>query len=243
MKHSKLFSLFFSLALIFAVAAPNAVAQTHRTTTRRRTVSTAPSLLHPASLHAKAPEVYLVKFHTSRGDFILKVTRAWAPLGADRFYNLVENHFYDGAAFFRVVPKFVVQFGIPADPRYGKIWSNANIQDDPVKESNLPGFVTYAQSQAPNSRSTQLFINLRDNSFLDAQRFAPFGKITEGMTVVESFYGDYGDQTTPLQDRIYNEGNVFLDKNFPKLDKIITARVQPVAAAHPAAAHPKPSAK
>ena len=197
-------------------------------------MSTTASLLHPASLHAKAPEVFLVKFHTTKGDFTMKVTRAWAPLGADRFYNLVEHHFYDGAEFFRVVPKFVVQFGIPADPRYGKIWANANIKDDPVKESNLPGYVTYAQSSEPNTRSTQLFINLRDNSFLDAQRFAPFGKVTAGMDVVESFYGDYADQPTPLQGRIYNEGNAFLEKNFPKLDKIITARVEPAAAA----AHP-----
>jgi cyclophilin family peptidyl-prolyl cis-trans isomerase len=235
MKNLRPFALFIGLGLLMTIASPSLLAQTHKTT-RRKTVSTVPSLLHPASLHAKAPEVYLVKFHTSKGDFTMKVTRAWAPLGADRFYNLVEHHFYDGAAFFRAVPKFVVQFGIPADPRYGKIWSSANIQDDPVKESNLPGYVTYAQSQAPNSRSTQVFINLRDNSFLDAQRFAPFGKVTEGMKVVESFYSDYGDQPTPLQDRIYNEGNVFLDKNFPKLDKVITARVEPAAAAsHPPA--------
>lgn len=205
-------------------------------------MSTTASLLHPATLHATAPAEYLVKFHTTKGDFTVKVTRAWAPNGADRFYNLVEHRFYDDAALFRVVPKFVVQFGIPADARYGKIWADANIKDDPVKQSNLPGYVTYAQSSAPNSRSTQVFINYGDNSRLDSMNFAPFGKVTEGMDVVEAFYSGYGEQTTQLQDRIYNEGNAFLDKNFPKLDKIITARVEHIpAAAHPAAAHPKPS--
>ncbi|MFZ0638786.1 MAG: peptidylprolyl isomerase [Candidatus Acidiferrales bacterium] len=201
-------------------------------------MSTTGSLLHPASLHATAPAVYHVRFRTTKGDFTIEVTRAWAPNGADRFYNLVEHHFYDDATLFRVVPKFVVQFGIPADPRYGKIWTNANIKDDPVKESNLPGYVTYAQSSAPNSRSTQVFINFGDNSRLDAMNFAPFGKVTEGMAVVESFYGGYADQPTGLQDRITNEGNAFLEKNFPKLDKIITARVVPAAPAHPAAHTP-----
>lgn len=189
------------------------------------------SLLNPASLHATAPAVFHVHFHTTKGDFTVEVTRAWAPNGADRFYNLVEHHFFDNATLFRVVPKFVVQFGIPADPRYGKVWANANIKDDPVKESNIRGYLTYAQSSAPNSRSTQLFINYGDNSRLDSMGFAPFGKVTEGMTVVDSFYGGYADQPTGLQDRIANEGNAFLEKNFPKLDKIVTARVVP---AHPA---------
>src|SRR5690348_3517276 len=240
MKHSKLFSLFFSLALIFAVAAPNAVTQTHRTTTRRRPVSTAPSLLNPASLHAKAPEVYLVKFHTSRGDFTMKVTRAWAPLGADRFYNLVEHHFYDGAAFFRVVPHFVVQFGINANPQISRVWQNANIKDDAVTQSNARGSVTFATG-GPNTRTTQVFINLVDNSRLDSMGFSPFGQITDGMDIVDQLYSEYGE--SPDQGQIQSHGKVYLEKNFPKLDTIITARVQPVAAAHPAAAHPKPSAK
>lgn len=199
------------------------------------------SLLNPASLHATAPAVFHVRFHTTKGDFTVEVVRAWAPNGADRFYNLVEHHFYDDASLFRVHAGFVVQFGIPANPRYGKIWANANIKDDPVKQSNLPGYVTYAQSTQPNTRSTQIFVNLADNSFLDAKGFAPFGKITEGMPVVQSLYSGYGEQTTELQDRIYSEGNAFLDKNFPKLDKIITARVVPAAPAHPAthtAPHP-----
>ncbi|HKV29116.1 MAG TPA: peptidylprolyl isomerase [Candidatus Acidoferrales bacterium] len=201
-------------------------------------MSTTGSLLNPASLHATAPATYDVKFHTTKGDFTVQVTRAWAPNGADRFYNLVEHHFYDNATLFRVVAGFVVQFGIPADSRYGKIWADANIKDDPVKESNLRGYVTYAQSSAPNSRSTQVFINFGDNSRLDAMNFAPFGKVTEGMNVVESFYSGYKDQPTGLQDQIANQGNAFLEKNFPKLDKILTARVVPAAPATHTPPHP-----
>lgn len=222
------------LSLVSVFVAPSLFAQTRHTTPRRKTVSTTGSLLNPASLHATAPATYDVKFHTTKGDFTVQVTRAWAPNGADRFYNLVEHHFYDDATLFRVVAGFVVQFGIPADPRYGKIWANANIKDDPVKESNLRGYVTYAQSSAPNSRSTQVFVNFRDNSRLDSMGFAPFGKVTEGMTVVESFYGGYADQPTGMQDQIANQGNAFLEKNFPKLDKILTARIVPAASAHPA---------
>lgn len=234
---SRIATVISSLALSCFAASPLLSAQTattHKTTTtKRRTMSTG-SLLHPALLHATAPAVYHVHFHTTKGDFTVEVTRAWAPNGADRFYNLVEHHFYDDATLFRVVPGFVVQFGIPADPKYGKIWANANIKDDPVTQSNLPGIITYAQSSAPNSRSTQVFINFRDNSRLDSMGFAPFGKVTEGMSVVESFYGGYGDQPTGMQDQITNQGNAFLEKNFPKLDKIITARLVTAASAHPA---------
>ncbi len=243
MKLNSIASLLSVLTPLWALAAPAVSAQTSTThqTTQRRRMSTTGSLLNPASLHATAPAVYHVHFHTTKGDFTVEVTRAWAPNGADRFYNLVEHHFYDNATLFRVVPKFVVQFGIPADPRYGKIWANANIKDDAVKESNLRGYITYAQTSAPNSRSTQVFINFGDNSRLDAMNFAPFGKVTEGMAVVESLYGGYADQPTGLQDRITNEGNAFLEKNFPKLDKIVTARVVPAAPAHPVAPHPKPA--
>ncbi|HEV2224301.1 MAG TPA: peptidylprolyl isomerase [Candidatus Acidoferrales bacterium] len=231
---AKLTTLLLSTVLITAFGAPSLFGQTRRTTPRRKTVSTTGSLLNPASLHATAPATYDVKFHTTKGDFTVQVTRAWAPNGADRFYNLVEHHFYDDATLFRVVAGFVVQFGIPADPRYGKIWANANIKDDPVKESNLRGYITYAQSSAPNSRSTQVFVNFRDNSRLDSMGFAPFGKVTEGMNVVESFYGGYADQPTGMQDQIANQGNAFLEKNFPKLDKILTARIVPATPAHPA---------
>lgn len=250
MKLFRIGALLPALGCICAITSPVVSAQTttHRTTqTRtRRTMSTTGSLLNPASLHATAPAVYHVRFHTTKGDFAIEVTRAWAPNGADRFYNLCEHHFYDGATFFRVVPKFVVQWGIPADPKYGKIWSSANIKDDPVTQSNLPGTITYAQTSSPNSRSTQVFINFGNNSFLDSQRFAPFGKVTEGMSVVESLYSGYADQPTGAQGEITNQGNAFLEKNFPKLDKIITARVVPAASAHPAThttphTPPKPS--
>jgi peptidyl-prolyl cis-trans isomerase A (cyclophilin A) len=239
MKIARIGTLSSALGLICAMTSPVLSAQTSATqhTTQRRHMSTG-SLLNPASLHATAPAVYHVRLHTTKGDFSIEVVRAWAPIGADRFYNLVEHHFYDDASLFRVHPGFVVQFGIPADPRVGKVWVNANIKDDPVKESNTLGYVSYAQTPQPNSRNTQIFINLRDNSFLDSQRFAPFGKVTTGMSVVESFYGGYGDQTLNSADQITNQGNAFVEKNFPKLDKILTARVVPAAPAHPASHTP-----
>jgi peptidyl-prolyl cis-trans isomerase A (cyclophilin A) len=215
---------------IFSAAAGSAQTTTTHKSTQGRSMSTTGSLLNPASLHATAPAVYYVQFHTTKGDFTVQVMRAWAPNGADRFYNLVVHHFYDNATLFRVVPGFVVQFGIPADPKYGKIWSNANIKDDPVTQSNLPGYITYAQSSAPNSRSTQVFINYGDNSRLDGMKFAPFGKVTEGMDVLKSFNSQYGDQPTSQQDRITNEGNTYLDSTFPGLDKIVTARIVPAPA-------------
>lgn len=237
MKHSRMFALCAGLGLVLGGGTPSALAQA-RKTTRRKTVSTAASLLQPATLHAKAPETFLVKFHTTKGDFTMKVTRAWAPLGADRFYNLVEHHFYDGASLFRVVPHFVVQFGLPADPKIGRAWANANIKDDPVVKSNLTGYVTYAMG-GPNTRSSQVFINLVDNTRLDSMGFAPFGQVVEGMDVVQQFYGGYGDNG-PDQGRLTNEGKSYVEKNFPKLDSILTARVEPLAASHPAATHLKP---
>ncbi len=178
-------------------------------------------LMNPAALTEKAPDTFKVQFETTKGSFVIEVTRAWSPNGADRFYNLAKNGFYDGVKFFRVVPNFVVQFGIPGDPAIGKAWVNANIKDDPVKESNKLGFVTYAKSPSPNSRTTQLFINLKDNSgLLDGQGFAPFGKVAEGMDVVEKLYSGYKDQPTNKQPRIYDEGNAFLEKEYPNLDSI-----------------------
>jgi peptidyl-prolyl cis-trans isomerase A (cyclophilin A) len=229
MKRAKMTGMLAAAGLFFLLHASALPAQTHQTTTRRRTMSSQGSLLHPATLHAKAPEVFFVKFHTTKGDFVMKVTRAWAPLGADRFYNLVEHHFYDGASLFRVVPGFVVQFGLPADPKVGRAWANADIKDDPVVESNLAGYVTYAMG-GPNTRTTQVFINLADNTRLDSMGFAPFGRVTEGMDVVMKFYGGYGDNG-PDQGKITNEGKVYVEKNFPKLDTIITAHLAPATAA------------
>ena len=191
------------------------------------------ALLNPASLTAKAPDVFAVKFTTSAGDFVIEVHRAWAPIGADRFYNLAKNNFFDNAAFFRVVSGFMAQFGIPANPRVSAAWMNANLKDEPVKQSNGPGFVTYAKTGAPNSRSTQFFINTGDNSRLDRDGFAPFGKVTEGMEVVRKLYSGYGEATTEKQTEIYAQGKAYLDKNYPKLDFIKSTTVT-VTAAEPA---------
>jgi peptidyl-prolyl cis-trans isomerase A (cyclophilin A) len=184
-----------------------------------------PVLLKPAALHAKAPATFGVDFRTTKGTFVVTVHRAWAPRGADRFYNLVKAGFYDGNEFFRVVKGFVVQFGINGDPAVSKAWQNANIRDDPVKASNTVGTITYADA-GPNTRTTQVFINLGNNgSNLDGRGFAPFGKVTKGMSVVEKLYGGYDDAPTNLQPQIATQGNAFLKKRFPKLDAVIRARI------------------
>jgi peptidyl-prolyl cis-trans isomerase A (cyclophilin A) len=190
-----------------------------------------PSLLHPATLKAKAPPVYSVKFTTTKGPFVVTVHRAWAPLGADRFYNLVRAKFFDGVTFFRVVKAFVVQFGISPSPAISKLWTDNVIKDDPVKKSNIIGTITYADA-GPNTRATQVFINLGDNTSLDAEGFAPFGQVTSGMSVVNKLYGGYGEKPSSgaAQDQMIHQGNAFLKKHFPKLDSIITARL--VSATH-----------
>jgi peptidyl-prolyl cis-trans isomerase A (cyclophilin A) len=190
-------------------------------------VSGAPTkLTDPAKLTAKAPETFRARFDTTKGTFVIEVHRAWSPNGADRFYNLVKSGYYDGVKFFRAVPEFVVQWGIHGDPSIATTWLKSTIPDDPVKESNLRGFVTYAKSQAPNSRSVQLFINLVDNTRLDAMGFAPFGKVTEGMDVVDKLYNGYAEGLTKLQGRIAEEGNAFLEKNYPQLDGIKKASIE-----------------
>ena len=182
------------------------------------------ALLRPANLKEQAPDTFKVKFTTTRGDFVVAVTRAWAPTGADRFYNLVKHHFYDNASFFRVVPGFVVQFGISAYPPVAAAWANANIKDEPVVGSNRKGYLTYAKTSLPNTRSTQIFINLKDNAGLDGQGFSPFGYVdAQGMKVVEMLYDQYGDSGGPDQDQITKQGKPYLDKGWPKLDSIKTA--------------------
>lgn len=209
------------------------------------------SLLNPASLKAKAPDVYKVKFATTKGVIVVQVTRAWSPLGADRFYNLVKNGFYDSASFFRVVPGFVVQFGISAKPAVSKAWQAATIKDDPVAQSNHRDYLSFATG-GPNTRTTQVFINLRDNTNLDGMGFSPFGQVVEGTDIVDQLYSGYGDDPSmggsgPDQGRVQNEGKAYLDKDFPKLDSIKSAVVEAPAAklpAHPApAAHPGASKK
>src|SRR5580692_8501551 len=198
------------------------------TTPAHKPVATSPydrALLRPALLVAKAPATYQVKFTTTKGDFTISVTRAWAPLGADRFYNLVRHHFYDNTTFFRALKGFVVQWGISAYPPVTAAWEHAPIKDDPVVQSNLKGYITYAMG-GPNTRTTQLFINLVDNKRLDGMGFPAFGQVTEGMDVVESLYTGYGegapDGQGPEQDKIEKLGNSYLDKNFDKLDSIKT---------------------
>ncbi len=183
-----------------------------------------PQLLHPETLHAKAPAVYRVSFATTKGTFVVTVHRAWSPRGADRFYNLVRVHFFDGVTFFRVVKGFVVQFGISADPAVSRAWQAATIGDDPVKVSNTPGTITYADA-GPGTRTTQVFLNLADNASLDGQGFSPFGRVTSGMSVVGKLYGGYGEQPTNKQPQITAGGNAYLKKAFPKLDRITTARI------------------
>jgi len=187
-------------------------------------------LLKPDVLNETAPETYRVKFETTKGDFIVEVTRAWAPNGADRFYNLVKNGFYDQTRFFRVLPGFVVQWGISGTPEISEVWREANIPDDPVKESNKVGTLSYAM-RGPGTRTTQVFVNLADNSSLDGRGFAPFGRVAEGMEIVEQMYSGYGEGpprgSGPYQGRLQEEGNAYLVEFFPKLDYVEKATVLP----------------
>ncbi|HEX7281287.1 MAG TPA: peptidylprolyl isomerase [Vicinamibacterales bacterium] len=189
-----------------------------------------PSLKNPASLNEKAPATYKVRFDTSAGVFVVEVTRDWAPLGADRFYNLVKNGFYDDARFFRAISGFMVQFGIHADPAVSAAWRNARIGVDPVKESNKPMYITYAMGGTPDTRTTQVFINFGNNAQLDKMGFAPFGRVIEGQDVVNKIFTGYGEGAPrgkgPEQGRIQAEGNTYLNKEFPKLDYIKKATIE-----------------
>ena len=197
-------------------------------------------LLRPSLLTARAPATYKVKFVTTKGDFVIEVTRAWAPLGADRFYNLARHHFYDNTSFFRVLKGFVVQWGISAYPPVTAAWEHAPIKDDPVVQSNLRGYITYAMG-GPDTRTTQVFINLVDNKRLDGMGFSAFGQVTDGMDVVDALYAGYGegapDGHGPVQDTIEKSGKSYLDKDFPQLDSIKTTElILPPGAVHPKAA-------
>jgi peptidyl-prolyl cis-trans isomerase A (cyclophilin A) len=182
------------------------------------------ALLDPgaAEMRATAPATYRARFETSAGAFVVEVTRAWAPAGADRLYNLVRHGFYDGGRFFRVVPGFVVQFGLSRDPAVSGRWRPATIPDDPVTQRNTRGTLTFATA-GPNTRTTQLFINYGDNSRLDAMGFAPLGNVVEGMEVVDRIYPGYGQ--TPDQGLIQSQGNVYLAARFPQLDTIARATI------------------
>jgi len=226
--------LFFAPLLAFSQAPSS---QTPAASSYDRT------LLKPALLKDTAPATYQVKFETTRGDFTITVTRAWSPLGADRFYNLVKHHYFDNARVFRVVPGFVAQFGLSAYPPVTAAWRTARINDDAHSQSNKKGTIVFATAGA-NTRTTQLFINLRDNgSSLDSQGFTPFGAVDgNGMSVVNKFYDQYGDNAGMDQEAIEKGGEEYIAKKWPKLDTIKSATL--VEAAAPAAAPAeKPAAK
>ncbi|HJO25403.1 MAG: peptidylprolyl isomerase [Myxococcota bacterium] len=184
-------------------------------------------MLDPAQATEQAPETFTVKFETTKGDMLIDVTRAWAPTGADRFYNLVNIGFFDDVALFRVIKGFMAQFGINGDPEVSAAWKAAVIEDDPVKESNEAGYVTFARS-GPNSRTTQIFVNFVDNSRLDKNGFAPFGKLRD-MKALESIYWGYGESAPrgkgPNQSLLQSKGNAYLAEEFPKLDYVKKATI------------------
>jgi peptidyl-prolyl cis-trans isomerase A (cyclophilin A) len=183
---------------------------------------------NPAALNEKAPDTYKAQLDTSKGTVVITVHRDWAPNGADRFYNLVKNGFYDDVRFFRVISGFMAQFGIHGSPAVASAWRTARIKDDPVKQSNKRGFVTFATA-GPDTRTTQLFINFRDNGSLDGQGFAPFGEVTTGMDVVDKIFNGYGEGAPrgkgPDQGRLQAEGNAYLAKDFPNMDYIKSATI------------------
>jgi peptidyl-prolyl cis-trans isomerase A (cyclophilin A) len=194
------------------------------------------ALLTPSALNAKAPETFDVKFSTTVGDFVVHVTRAWSPNGADRFYNLVKHHYYDGSGFYRVLG-FMAQFGFSAHPEVNAAWEPAAIKDDPVTHSSTRGRITYASPGIPNSRTTQLFISYKDNSYLDkiAGDFGAFGEVSSGMDVVDKIYSGYGE--TPDQGKVGSQGKVYLEKSYPNTTFVKSATLVDAA---PAAATPKP---
>ena len=194
---------------------------------------------NPALWTKQAPAEYRAKLTTTKGDIVIDVHRDWAPRGADRFYNMVRSGYLNDASFYRVVPNFIVQFGAAASPKVEAAWNTPNmkLRDDPVKQSNKRGTITFATS-GPNSRTTEMFINLRDNANLNAMGFAPFGEVVQGMEVVDQLYSGYGDMQEmqgrgPSQTRVQTQGKAYLDKQFPQLDSIKSATIMP---AEPAAA-------
>ncbi len=211
-------------------------------TAKTGAASSNPRLLTPAALKAQAPPQYKVKFTTTKGDFVVEVHRDWAPNGADRFYNLVRANYFDGVRFFRAVKGFMVQFGISPRVDVNRAWLNANIKDDKANPNvhNQRGYISFA-SAGPNTRTTQVFINLVDKSRLDPMGFTPFGQVIEGMETVDKFYMVYGEATTNDQEAIMNGGETYVAKKWPNTDKILTARSEG-APAPPAAKKAAPAA-
>jgi peptidyl-prolyl cis-trans isomerase A (cyclophilin A) len=212
----KMFRRLFVFAAVAALAASTASAQAP---------AAKPNLKNPAAFKEQAPAVFKASFDTDAGRFVIEVHRDWAPNGADRFYNLVKSGYFDGVKFFRVIPGFMVQFGMHGDPAVNTAWTGAKIQDDPVKESNKRGYITFAKPNAPNSRSSQVFINFADNSSLDSQGFAPFGKVVTGMDVVDKINAKHGATPGNDQGNIAAGGNAYLDKTYPGLTTIKQATI------------------
>ena len=187
-------------------------------------------LKDPSQLSERAPDQFRARFDTSQGAIVIAVERAWAPLAADRFYNLVKNGFYDGTRFFRVRPGFMAQFGLNGDTAVQSAWQRASLKDEPPMKSNTRGFVSFAKENLPDTRFTQIFINYADNSYLDEQGFAPFGQVVSGMEIVDKIFG-YLRESEPDQRRILREGNNYLLKEFPKLDFVKKASIVPATPA------------
>ena len=184
-------------------------------------------LLNPAALNAKAPDLFKVKLDTTKGPIVIELHRDWAPKGVDRFYNMVRAGYFTNVRFFRVIPNFMAQFGVSGDPAVNAAWEKARLTDDPANgQHNVRGMLTYGTTGQPNSRGTQLFINYKDNSYLDAQGFVPIGQVVEGMEAADMLNSEYGSAPQNNQQRIVAEGNKYLQANFPKLDYIKTATIE-----------------
>ena len=194
-------------------------------------------LLYPKSLHETAPETFRASFETTAGDFTIEVRREWAPLGADRFYNLVKNGFYDDQRIYRVVEGFMVQFGIHGDPLVDYQWHDELLLDDPVVATNSRSRVSFAKGGA-NSRTVEIFISYRNNSDLDALGFSPFGEVVDGMDVVDAFYAEYGDGPPRgqgvYQAQAHATGEEYFAAEFPELDRVVRAWVEEGDAPEPA---------
>jgi len=219
------------IALLLAAAAAAASCRKGNQPPQPSGAGTALDIKNPASaaFRAQAPDSFRARFETSKGVFVIQVHRAWAPRGADRFYNLVRAGYYDGVRFFRVLPGFMAQFGIHGDPAVSAAWREQRIPDDPVRRTNIRGMISFATA-GPGTRTTQVFINFANNDRLDAMGFAPFGEVVEGMDVVDRLYADYGEGAPrgrgPDQGRMQAEGNAYLERDFARLDMVKTARIE-----------------
>jgi peptidyl-prolyl cis-trans isomerase A (cyclophilin A) len=225
MSKMRRFSSAFTAALVFALGGCATMGGRAPVPDSPRTILLSPEHVE---MTQEAPERFKAWFETTEGDFIVEVNREWAPQGADRFFNLVRNGYFDGVRFFRVIPGFVVQFGIHGDPEVSRAWREARIPDDSVAQSNRRGTITFATA-GPDTRTVQVFINLVDNQRLDAMGFAPFGELTGGMDTVESLYAEFGEGAPrgrgPDQGRMQDEGEEYLARDFDALDRVIRARI------------------